>query len=104
MATPASVVDKIEGIPVVWILQEFILKDNDDIEILLELPMPDQDPVRTLCQDRLRELYDKRYFIDGVRALNSQGEELFRWTWFDERFRRSRPLERLLKLAREEFH
>src|SRR4051794_21197810 len=76
------------------VLQEFRLKMNNDIEVILEMPMRAEAIIEQACQDRVSYLYDRQLSSYGVRALNDDGEELFRWTCEDEHLQRERILAR----------
>src|SRR2546429_4504181 len=67
----------------VWILQELKLVENERIEILLELPMRDEEEVETACKIRMRNLCARELGTHAVRALKGNGE-MFLWTLSDE--------------------
>src|SRR5437879_1224340 len=71
----------------VWILQELKLVEGKRIEILLELPMREDEEVETACKIRMRDLCARELGPHAVRALKGDGDELFRWTLLDEQRR-----------------
>src|SRR5438105_2444082 len=50
----------------VWILQELKLAENERIEILLELPMREEEEAETACKSRMRDLYARELGTHAV--------------------------------------
>jgi hypothetical protein len=83
----------------VWVVQDFKTVKGA-VEVIDQVPMPvgaDPNIVRT----RMASHFDVKRAVEGVRLMNEKGEEVSRWTWFDEQkhrqdeFQKKRRLERL---------
>ena len=60
------------------------------IDVISEAAVPDGIKMEKVIMDRMARHYEKKTNVDCVRTVDSEGHELFRWTWFDEQDRRKR--------------
>jgi hypothetical protein len=87
------------------ILQDFKLASGDQVgEILWEISMPEGVTVESVVRDRMRDHFAAKGRVQGVRVIDSEtGEEIYRWTWWNEQRRHNEEgLKRLRETAEKE--
>ena len=87
------------------ILQDFKLVNGDQVgEILWQIPIPEGVTAETVTHDRMADHFTAKNSVGGVHIIDGEtGEEIYRWTWWDEqRQRNQQGLKRLRETAEKE--
>jgi hypothetical protein len=52
--------------------------------VLCEFPIPDGATVENLVHERMSDHFASKNGVEGVRVIDDNGDEIYRWTFSDE--------------------
>ncbi len=67
----------------------FEIVGNDAGEVVWESEVPDGVPIEMVVKNRMIDHFACRSEVQAVRSVDVSGNEICRWTWWDEQQRRT---------------